>query len=234
MERIKAIRGAASANGNGSQLTQRESAVCHEALFADTMCFVMLIDRAGRVIEMNDGAREAIGDHAAGCTLFDVLPEKVARERLGLMQRALEEGNVLRVEGMMWGTMRRCTYRPLEHSVLVTSCPMVLHEHQRDETSEIVRAKHDDLGVLISLTEREMEVMALIGEGLSTNDIAKRLHRSEKTVEWHRASLGHKLGVTNRVELARIALRAGLCPLPEGFEGRVEAGAGRDVSRAGG
>jgi DNA-binding NarL/FixJ family response regulator len=117
---------------------------------------------------------------------------------------------------MMWGTMRRCTYRPLEHSVLVTSCPMVLHEHQRDDAAEIVRAKSDDLGVLGSLTEREMEVMSLIGEGLSTSDIAKRLHRSEKTVEWHRASLGHKLGVTNRVELARIALRAGLCSLPDG------------------
>ena len=188
------------------------------------MCLVMLVDRAGRVIEMSDGAREAIGPGCgAGCTLFDLLPEKVARERLSLMHRALDDGRMLRVEGMMWGTMRRCTYRPLEHSVLVTSCPMVLHEHQRDDAAEIVRATADDLGALGSLTEREMEVMALIGQGLSTNDIAKHLHRSEKTVEWHRASLGHKLGVTNRVELARIALRAGLCSLPEGaHEGRVE------------
>jgi DNA-binding NarL/FixJ family response regulator len=34
-----------------------------------------------------------------------------------------------------------------------------------------------------------------------------------KTIEWHRVSLGTKLGVTNRVELARIAIRAGVVGL---------------------
>jgi DNA-binding NarL/FixJ family response regulator len=77
----------------------------------------------------------------------------------------------------------------------------------------VVRAKHDDLGVLGALTTREMEILRLIGKGLSTADIAKQLHRSVKTIEWHRVSLGTKLGVTNRVELARIAIRAGVVGL---------------------
>ncbi len=64
-----------------------------------------------------------------------------------------------------------------------------------------------------ALTERELEVLAFIGEGLATAEIARRLHRSAKTVEWHRRSLGSKLRVTNRVELARIAIRAGLTHL---------------------
>jgi DNA-binding CsgD family transcriptional regulator len=59
------------------------------------------------------------------------------------------------------------------------------------------------------------EILKLIGIGLSTADIAKRLGRSVKTVEWHRVSLGDKLGVTNRVELARIAIAAGLVSLDE-------------------
>ena len=74
----------------------------------------------------------------------------------------------------------------------------------------MVRAKNNDLGALASLTPRELEILYLIGQGLATADIAKQLHRSEKTVEWHRVSLGNKLGVSNRVELARIAIRCGL------------------------
>ncbi len=77
----------------------------------------------------------------------------------------------------------------------------------------VVVAHFNDLGPLSALTERELEVLAFIGEGLSTAEIAQRLHRSTKTVEWHRRLLGSKLNATNRVELARIAIRAGLTHL---------------------
>jgi DNA-binding NarL/FixJ family response regulator len=50
---------------------------------------------------------------------------------------------------------------------------------------------------------------------MSTIDIAKHLGRSVKTIEWHRVSLGEKLGVVNRVELARIAIAAGMVSLDE-------------------
>jgi len=75
----------------------------------------------------------------------------------------------------------------------------------------VVRATVNDAGPLKSLTRREFEVLGLIGEGLSTAAIAQRLGRSVKTVEGHRVALGSKLVVANRVELARIAIRAGLC-----------------------
>lgn len=67
--------------------------------------------------------------------------------------------------------------------------------------------------VLDRLTPREREVLDLIGRGLSTAEIAERLHRSQKTVKSHRLALGRKLGVSNRVELARVAIEAGLAPL---------------------
>ena len=66
---------------------------------------------------------------------------------------------------------------------------------------------------LSDLTKREREVLGLIGRGLSTARIASHLHRSEKTVKSHRLALGRKLAVTNRVELARIAIETGLSPL---------------------
>jgi DNA-binding NarL/FixJ family response regulator len=74
----------------------------------------------------------------------------------------------------------------------------------------VTAARVNDDGALSVLTTREMEILKLIGLGLSSADIAKRLGRSVKTVEWHRVSLGDKLNVTNRVELARIAIAAGL------------------------
>lgn len=64
------------------------------------------------------------------------------------------------------------------------------------------------------LTPCELEVLDLIASGLSTADIANRLHRSQKTVKSHRLALGRKLEVTNRVELARIAIETGLSQIP--------------------
>lgn len=65
-----------------------------------------------------------------------------------------------------------------------------------------------------TLTKREREVLALVGEGYSLPAIAEKLYRSLKTIESHRLSLGRKLRVGNRVELARIAIQMGLSPLP--------------------
>lgn len=65
------------------------------------------------------------------------------------------------------------------------------------------------------LTPRELEILTLIGEGKSLMDIAQTLHRSLKTIESHRLSLGKKLGVSNRVDVAKIAIAHGLASLPE-------------------
>ena len=88
------------------------------------------------------------------------------------------------------------------------------------------RARVDAPGVLGELSERELEVLRLISLGLSTAQIAKAMGRSVKTVEWHRVSLGDKLGVTNRVELARIAIRAGLVSVDDSGPDLDEPGTG--------
>jgi len=60
------------------------------------------------------------------------------------------------------------------------------------------------------ITEREEEVLKLVAEGHSSRDIAAMLHISVKTVERHRANLLQKLGLRDRLELTRYAIRAGL------------------------
>lgn len=60
------------------------------------------------------------------------------------------------------------------------------------------------------LTERENEVVKLVAEGYSSREIARRLVISVKTVESHRANVLAKLGMRDRTELTRYAIRAGL------------------------
>jgi DNA-binding NarL/FixJ family response regulator len=60
------------------------------------------------------------------------------------------------------------------------------------------------------LTRRENEVVKLIAEGHTTHEIADLLTISAKTVERHRANVLGKLGMRDRVEVTRYAIRAGL------------------------
>ena len=63
------------------------------------------------------------------------------------------------------------------------------------------------------LSRREIEVLQLIGEGLSTKEIAAQLHLSVKTVETHRRQIMDKLGIYNIAGLIKYALREGLATL---------------------
>jgi DNA-binding NarL/FixJ family response regulator len=60
------------------------------------------------------------------------------------------------------------------------------------------------------LTPRERQVVKLIAESYSTREIAEALVISEKTVERHRANILEKLGMHDRVQLTRYAIRRGL------------------------
>ena len=60
------------------------------------------------------------------------------------------------------------------------------------------------------LSPRELEVVKLIAEGYTSEEIAGQLFISKKTVDRHRANMLEKLGMRNRVELTRYAIRRGL------------------------
>ena len=60
------------------------------------------------------------------------------------------------------------------------------------------------------LTPRELEVLKLIAEAQTNKEIAQQLVISVKTVERHRANILEKLGMRDRVELTRYAIRRGL------------------------
>lgn len=61
-----------------------------------------------------------------------------------------------------------------------------------------------------SLTEREVELLRLLAEGLSNKIIAQKLSVSENTVKYHLKNILQKLGLHNRTEAATVAIRLGL------------------------
>lgn len=81
----------------------------------------------------------------------------------------------------------------------------------RDVQSLSRRAEFDAITEKVSaLTPKEQQVLRLLVEGRSLMQTAKTLDRSVKTVEAHATRIKKKLGVKNRVELVRMALRAGI------------------------
>jgi len=60
------------------------------------------------------------------------------------------------------------------------------------------------------LTSREQEVLILIAEGKTNKEIAKHLQLSVKTIESHRSNMFEKLGINDRIEATRYAIRRGL------------------------
>ncbi|MFD2764806.1 response regulator transcription factor [Micromonospora eburnea] len=65
---------------------------------------------------------------------------------------------------------------------------------------------------LAGLTDREREVLALVGAGLSNAEIGRRLHLVEGTVKSYLTSIFTRLDVRNRVQAAILAYEAGLVP----------------------
>ena len=60
------------------------------------------------------------------------------------------------------------------------------------------------------LTSRELEILSLVGAGLTSNDVSNRLQISHKTVENHKQRLYAKLGVQNQAHAVSVAMRTGL------------------------
>src|SRR5690348_15009237 len=74
---------------------------------------------------------------------------------------------------------------------------------------DLVERRSED-GEFDILTPRELQVLKLIAEGYTSKEIALELVISVKTVERHRQNILDKLGMSDRVELTRYAIRRGL------------------------
>jgi two-component system response regulator NreC len=74
-------------------------------------------------------------------------------------------------------------------------------------------AKDKDAVDLDTLSQRERQVLELVGEGLNNHDIGKKLGLSPKTIARHRERIMKKLNMHSRTELVKFAIRTGLISL---------------------
>ncbi len=194
------------------------------ALVWDAGVGIVLLDVArGNVLYANDFASRALGglesNDWSNRALASCVSPAVAAEWMRCAQQALSTGHALVCRTRHTGRPMLVTARgvslacvPAVSAVLFTLRRLASdHEPDRcDPGADHVPSTAATLGELDGLTPQQLIVLRLIGEGLSTDQIASRLFRTPKTIEWHRMSLGRKLGVRSRAELVLIAVRTGL------------------------
>jgi DNA-binding CsgD family transcriptional regulator len=203
------------------------------ALTADPLCGVSVITGEGRTLWMNDQAARLMHGHSATATeqLNKTWAERFSAEwiceRLSILRHVGETGRPALVRSIWRGWQLFQWIHPVEpDDVPVRVSPLdrggvflVLHRRVSAEATkeqlssveyETVQSEVPDMGPLAPLSPRELEVMVLIGQGLSAKEAAAILGRSVKTIEHHRESIGRKLHINDRVALAALAHRAGL------------------------
>lgn len=106
-----------------------------------------------------------------------------------------------------------CDFKELAHAINTVLADQVYlsSEMMGVVVEDYVRQLSEtDYVSLSTLTPREREVLHLLAEGKTSNQIASRLHVSAKTISTHRRSLMNKLDLHNVAALTRYAIRAGL------------------------
>ena len=98
--------------------------------------------------------------------------------------------------------------RLLEHAEGSRAIAQALRDQDDAPREPIPRPSTD--GPSVRLTRRELHVLALLAEGLTTGQMAERLEISSKTIENHRQSLFAKLGVQNQSSAVAVGIEAGL------------------------
>lgn len=153
-----------------------------------------------------------------GQSIVDWDQTPAGRERVSIMRRLAREGKHAVVRDIFNGeqVLSHLRLMPRRTSEELARF-LIVHERACGQVraadfcgQEFIEPSEHLLGPLDSLSAREVEVLALIGEGLNAPEIAARIFRSEETVNTHKASILKKLACHHATQLALIAYRAGL------------------------
>jgi DNA-binding NarL/FixJ family response regulator len=107
----------------------------------------------------------------------------------------------------------------------------VVWKDRMERVAEVVQNALEVRRPLSKLSPRQIEVLRLIAQGLTTKQIAQLLVLSEKTIETHRSAVAQRLGIRDVAGLVRYAVRVGLASQAPPFDARRrEAGGGLAAS----
>ncbi|MFG0241978.1 MAG: response regulator transcription factor [Phycisphaerales bacterium JB054] len=206
------------------------------ALCADADAAVTICDREGKIHFANELSnrffrwqqtvklgRDPGAANTARNTVKDAASAAAIDERLRLFARVCDTRRGVAYESLVQGIRQFVTVRPVPGAGGQTFAMILarrMHSWERaellaDETLDVVELETHDPGILATLSPRELDVLILLGSGMTHAEIAERLGLSIRTIERHRDRLGQKLRAGNRVDLARFAIRAGLAELPD-------------------
>lgn len=186
---------------------------------------VAVLSLDGRIHQVNAQACGMFRGHqqvqvGLGRTLAELFPSPWVDERLNALQSVVNQDRPLifrciwrgrRLESAVrWLGWEGEPNRPENGRVMVFTRRGISSNSEVGEALAVKWAEVVELGRLDALSRRELEVLALLAQGISYEDIARYLKRSRKTVDNHRQSIGRKLEVCDRITLARLATEAGL------------------------
>jgi two-component system, NarL family, response regulator LiaR len=139
------------------------------------------------------------------------------RSSLDLVRRLAEQSEVARIVIYTWDLPeefeRELHGAPVDAVILKTvSGSDLVTAIECVHRGEPVLPSSVDVTPSLPLSEREREVLALLGQGFSNREIADELYLSVNTVKTHVGNVFAKLDVANRTQAARVAIEHGLVP----------------------
>jgi len=194
------------------------------AYFDEAFCAVSIVREDGFVLYMNETAQRLFcsvhgrPNTLVGRNVLDFEPRGLASERVTFM-RSLARQEKHGVIRNIWQGEQILTSLRLLPKVPGETLRRFFAINERIAGARdaadfpdavFLEPRNQDWGPLSKLSPREIEVLALVGEGLTAVEIAKRISRTKQTVDSHKSSLLRKLQCANAVQLAVIAHRAGL------------------------
>jgi DNA-binding CsgD family transcriptional regulator len=143
--------------------------------------------------------------------LSDAFHPEFVSEKLKWIANAIEANQPLRGNFIYNGRHLIVSMYPLTDRTPPAVLCVTIHNGRGDPGEmRSVSSEWIDLGDLSPLSQRELEVLILIGQGNSVPEVGKLLFRSPRTIERHKQTIGRKLGATSIADIVKVVANAGL------------------------
>jgi DNA-binding CsgD family transcriptional regulator len=183
---------------------------------------ISITDIQGNLIFVNDTSLVLFSGQVAidyrGKSIADFHPAAFVKERLELIRRVLSENRPLRIHHVYAGHSITSTVWPLKDRGISKSRVIVVSragppqpaDNLVQQNIETFHTEYIELGSMNVLSQRELEVLVLLGHGLTIPEAAKLLNRSPKTIQRHKESISKKIHLHRQSDLVELVTGIGL------------------------
>lgn len=191
---------------------------------ASSRLMTSMVDQDGTILHVSPTYVSRIADSSRtpdeliGCNIGNVLGGPQGAERVRLARHAIELGRALAVRCVLKGVQHISHFHPIADPA-IHPVPFVFKVHyvvegeislQDFEPGEYVESTFNNYGMLASLSTREVQIAALLSQGLDTKQIAAQTFRTQHTINSHKKAIYSKLHCTTGAQAVLIIRRAGL------------------------